>query len=793
VCVPTHCIIYLFIYFFLIISSEDLLEILGNGKEPIKCLRHLGKLFAGIVSLVLDDTGFIIEGMVSKEGEKVSFVQKINVKDDQSVNIWLGKVEQQMQFTLATLLAESVSLAGATQAPASTDQCDQEESRVAQFFQRIDRFPAQIALLSVQVLWSERVEAGLGKGIAAEASLNLLLQDVMWSLQILADRVLLPLPGDTRKKYEQLITEFVRQRDTIRHLVQDNIQSPADFAWLYQMRFYFNPTTPNLLQKLQIKVSRASFYYGFEYLGVGERLVQTPLTDRAYLTLAEALNARLGGNPFGPAGTGKTETVKALAAQLGRFCLVFNCDESFDLQAMGRIFVGLCQCGAWYVSFFFLSFFFFFENRLYYKFCLCFDWCVFVQIVFCRFCCRLVFVLTLGADYCIVVVFSVFFFSISPYVILPRGCFDEFNRLEERILSAVSQQILTIQVGLKENSSEIQLLGNAVKLNPAMGIFITMNPGYAGRSNLPDNLKQLFRGIAMIHPDRRLIAQVMLFSQGFRTAEDLSGKIVLLFQLCADQLSSQFHYDFGLRALKSVLRSAGSLKRSLLKPAASSDEGSLAVLDSAIAANKEQALLLHSVSSTVCPKLVADDMPLFSNLLTGVFPGVSSQEFQTLLLREELTKTCTAHHYQDTPAWVDKVIQLKDIMDINHGVIVVGPAGSGKSSAWRSLQESMDKVDGIKTESYVLDPKSMNKDELYGSLDSTTLEWTDGVFTNVLRKIIDNIRGEQKKRHWIVFDGDVDPEWAENLNRCGIFELFYYMYFILPSFLLFSNSILWCV
>ena len=84
---------------------------------------------------------------------------------------------------------------------------------------------------------------------------------------------------------------------------------------------------------------------------------------------------------IGPAGTGKTESVKALGHQMGRFVLVFNCDETFDFQAMGRIFVGLCQVGAW-------------------------------------------------------------------------GCFDEFNRLEERMLSAVSQQIQTIQETLKEHGEQ---------------------------------------------------------------------------------------------------------------------------------------------------------------------------------------------------------------------------------------------------------------------------------------------------------------------------------------------------
>ncbi|KAH0500470.1 Cytoplasmic dynein 1 heavy chain 1 [Microtus ochrogaster] len=200
----------------------------------------------------------------------------------------------------------------------------------------------------------------------------------------------------------------------------------------------------------------------------------------------------------GPAGTGKTESVKALGHQLGRFVLVFNCDETFDFQAMGRIFVGLCQVGAW-------------------------------------------------------------------------GCFDEFNRLEERMLSAVSQQVQCIQEALREHSNPnydktsapitCELLNKQVKVSPDMAIFITMNPGYAGRSNLPDNLKKLFRSLAMTKPDRQLIAQVMLYSQGFRTAEVLANKIVPFFKLCDEQLSSQSHYDFGLRALKSVLVSAGNVKR----------------------------------------------------------------------------------------------------------------------------------------------------------------------------------------------------------------------------------------
>lgn len=98
------------------------------------------------------------------------------------------------------------------------------------------------------------------------------------------------------------------------------------------------------------------------------------------------------------------------------------------------------------------------------------------------------------------------------------------------MLSAVSQQIQTIQEAIKAGGDmKIDLVGKVLAVNPEMAIFITMNPGYSGRSNLPDNLKQLFRSLAMTQPDRMLIAEVMLFSQGFQTAMELAKKIVPLF------------------------------------------------------------------------------------------------------------------------------------------------------------------------------------------------------------------------------------------------------------------------
>lgn len=149
----------------------------------------------------------------------------------------------------------------------------------------------------------------------------------------------------------------------------------------------------------------------------------------------------------------------------------------------------------------------------------------------------------------------------------------------------------------------------------------TVNPGYAGRSNLPDNLKKLFRSMAMTRPDRELIAQVMLFSQGFRNAETLASKIVPFFNLCAEQLSSQPHYDFGLRALKSVLVSAGHLKRERLQ--ATFEKVTASENSPEAIGISEQEILIQSVTETIVPKLVADDVPLLTRYVSLFWACIS--------------------------------------------------------------------------------------------------------------------------------------------------------------------------
>jgi dynein heavy chain len=467
------------------------------------------KLFDNCAALIFGRAEEFVCGMRSSENEE--YEMRTHVPTDVPVEVWMLGTETEMRTTLCAVMKEAVFYY-----PSMLRT------------EWLQKQLGMVALAGSQIWWTWEVEESFrkvrqgNKRGMKELSIKLTME-----LTQLITVVRGQLAKNERKKLNAQIIIDVHQRDIIDNFVRDSVLDEKEFAWESQLRFYWFKKDDDI----QIRQCTGCFGFGYEYMGLNGRLVITPLTDRCYMTLTQALHFRLGGSPAGPAGTGKTETVKDLAKSMGCFCVVFNCGEGLDYQAMGRIFSGLAQCGAW-------------------------------------------------------------------------GCFDEFNRIDAEVLSVVSTQIKIIQNAMLSGLLRFVFEGKEIALDSRMGIFVTMNPGYAGRTELPDNLKALFRPVTMVIPDLEQICEIMLFSEGFETAKVLAKKMTVLYRLSRDQLSKQHHYDFGLRALKAVLVMAGDLKRGY-------------------AELSEEIILMRALRDMNLPKFVYEDVPLFLGLISDLFPGLS--------------------------------------------------------------------------------------------------------------------------------------------------------------------------
>ena len=189
-----------------------------------------------------------------------------------------------------------------------------------------------------------------------------------------------------------------------------------------------------------------------------------------------------------------------------------------------------------------------------------------------------------------------------------------------------------------------------------------MNPGYAGRTELPDNLKALFRPVSMVTPDLAIICENMLMSEGFGSAKLLAKKMTVLYKLAKQQLSKQDHYDFGLRALKSVLVMAGGLKRG---------EPDL----------DESTILMRALRDMNMPKFIYADVPLFTGLIGDLFPGLDCPRVRYPSFNDAVEAALESGGYQPLEVQADKVIQLYETLMTRHTTMIVGPPAAARPSA----------------------------------------------------------------------------------------------------------------
>ncbi|KAI9183234.1 hypothetical protein H9P43_004151 [Blastocladiella emersonii ATCC 22665] len=610
---------------FYFIGDEDLLEILSqSATNPRVVQMHLKKLFSGLHRVIME--GESVVGIASAKGEEVMLDAPVAITN--KVDEWLSCLCNEIQSTLARLLDEY--LAG---------PCPDRA------------YPEQITDLAFRIGMTAKLEAAIQAGNGTDAAA------VATALTAL------------RETLDSTSYESIYYARVIEELITQRVVRLDDFRWAQLLRFYYQGG------KCVIRTFDAEFAYSFEYQGNPSKLVVTPLTDTCFATLTQAMSEGLGGCLYGPAGTGKTESVKHLGYMFGRQVLVFNCDEALDVNSITRLFCGIIKCGAW-------------------------------------------------------------------------GCFDEFNRLTASVLAAVSNLVSTIQNALLRKLPRVAIAGNDVAVNPCSCLFVTLNPAgkqYKGRQQLPTNLKQLFRNIAMTHPDVVYICQIELKALGFRESTEILGQVTVdFFDACKKVLSQQRHYDWGLRALKAVLMTAGDLRRRL----AQRDGG----------APPEHAVMAQAMRLATESKLTSSDVETFLGLVTAYFgqDGAPSgpESFLTALVESYKQANLPVVDWQMAAA-----IQFSSACEQRMGVCLAGPPRSGKMALVRLVVDAWTRQ-GKQVKLHLASPKAMRRNRLLGFMDPDTREWHDGVLTMYSRETV----AAPEAHHLIVLDGDIDPEWIEALN-----------------------------
>lgn len=327
---------------FYFLSNDDLLEIIGQAKDPRPFQKHIKKVFEGVHSLEIPEPAgraknYSITALKSNDGEVVRLTQEVS---QSKVEDWFNELLKAMVESMKKLFHKTL-----------TGQKVKVENR-DRLIKYISENLGQILITVGQVQWTHDIHNALNQVETTNnpAKLKSVKSAYKRRVESFIEYVKSPtLKRLDREKLIAMITIEEHNREIAEQLFKKEVSSNKHFDWKQQLRFRRDETESNNTDSAIIKVDQTDFEfdYGYEYQGNNGRLVVTPLTDRAYMTMTTAHKMCRGAAPQGPAGTGKTETVKDLGKNLAYFVVVQNCSDQLDYIALGKMFCGLARSGAW--------------------------------------------------------------------------------------------------------------------------------------------------------------------------------------------------------------------------------------------------------------------------------------------------------------------------------------------------------------------------------------------------------------------------------------------------------------
>lgn len=774
---------------FYFLADSDVLEILSTGSaKPEETLRpHTKKLFSAIETLVFGEplvmaTGQkqnFIKGFVSSEGEHISLSTAVSILPTDQPELWLNRFDTAHRETLRNQLLKALKIRGdgclkpiaslpinelvfPAQSDASMVQsalseaspfdiitsCVSVQASVSPYsysdkdfygfkdFQSaiseslpISALSGEMLCISFAVMMTAQIDYALYQVKDATASTQALAACKSrvdqylskFSSKLFEAKIALANFGTPEfllgLKIKGLLVDIYQYLNVLGSLLAVDESAPDCFdsrrwIWTRELKYRIHKDSDDLYVFALDSITP----YSYDYQGLQAKLIHTPLTSRCYNTISEAIALQLGGVLQGPAGTGKTESTKALGGKLGRTVVCFNCDTSIERSDLSRLLIGIILSGS-------------------------------------------------------------------------MGCFDEINRLDSSVLSAVATDIEAIQkvillrsgktslcafgdcrnINLDENTFTLSEITVPIRaISPYASIYVTMNPAsreYRGRSELPFSLTKLLRGCFMGRADTSLIIETILSTSGFVNCKELAEKCDLSYVLCARRIPKQVHLDWGLRSLQAILRQAAIVRASSFKMLSDSSAEALYGMESNV--------IIKCISDATLSRITGKSVEIFKEILTGVFGSKAIKQSESTIkkfgavssLEEELVGALPPDLRE--PHGI-AVLQLYRALTAKMGVALLGGTGSGKSYIFSLLKDAVFKLTkgNIVIQEFLIAPKSMSRQELLGYVDPATGEWNDGALSSAARLSVQLLNSRELPCTWpiIMLDGSIDPLWIEALN-----------------------------
>ncbi|KAK2494784.1 hypothetical protein MC885_021698, partial [Smutsia gigantea] len=657
---------------------------------------------------------------------------------------WLASLEKGLRLSLVHMLQDCVAarLALCPSLDKAFKQLPQQSQLPLQLYVHhwldlVQAFPWQCVLVAEEVVWRAEMEEALLEGRALAmvpmhvGKLEVLVHFVQAQRASQGGQ---PLPSVRQTSLlSALLVMAVTHRDTAQLLQEHQVSELTDFHWARQFKYHLGSphTVPqNPLQSLKAAVSTEtspspaacwievlgrSFLYNYEYLGPRLGSLPNLLPERPALVLLLALEEVACGVLLGPGGIGKTATVKSLAQALGRQLVVVSCLPQMEAQSLSSYLNGALQGGAW--------------------------------------------LLLEAAQH------------------LPLG-----------LLSALGQRLARLQhlyaplyQKASQSSSTIdpthpQLLGSGffekhhVDMRLGYGCLLTLR---ALSPAVPANLHLLLRPVALALPDLEQVAELTLLGAGIQDASRMATCLSKFFSLECELVSGPLPCRLPL--LKQVLEDMIQDLNVTKEEARSQQPHSLAAI--------EEAALLHALLRS----------PLFSipdgahlhdlqELLCGLFPSarqVLAEPKPPWLSKPLLVEELRQVGLQPSSDILGSLEQLSQALGRASGVLLMGPAGSGKTTCWRSLFKIQNRLAAMEDTSTQdcqpveithLYPSVFSPQEFLGWLEGPC--WQHGIFPKLLRAASQcktvGPEGQAHEsvgtQHWIICDGAPGAAWLDSIT-----------------------------